>query len=256
MTNVFLLALLICHLLGDFYFQSRDLADRKKEGLSDNLLHCLLYAFPFAVLLVLFAVFSHSRDSLIFVAAILFALVATHAIVDIIKWMLFKIGWLQQSYKVVAFIVDQLIHFVIIVAVGLSFGDFLQEVPWGTGEEYLIWWRIAFFVLAVGKPVNVAFKIVFERFAVDTEVDNEGTKTVLTEEGAGALIGTFERLIMGAFAIMGQFAAMGLVMAAKTLSRYDRISKNPRFAEYYLIGTLCSVLTMIILHLLTFGLPI
>ena len=39
---------------------------------------------------------------------------------------------------------------------------------------------------------------------------------------------------------MNQYSAIGLVLTAKSLARYDRISKDEKFAEYYLLGTLIS----------------
>jgi hypothetical protein len=41
-------------------------------------------------------------------------------------------------------------------------------------------------------------------------------------------------------------------MAAKSMARYDRISKGPAFAEYYLIGTLYSILVAIVAYLFLF----
>lgn len=42
--------------------------------------------------------------------------------------------------------------------------------------------------------------------------------------------------------ILKQYAAIGLVFTAKSIARYDEITKNPSFAEYYLVGTLLSVI--------------
>jgi len=43
-----------------------------------------------------------------------------------------------------------------------------------------------------------------------------------------------------------------LLMAAKSMARYDKISKSPAFAEYYLIGTLYSILFALAAYLLVF----
>ena len=42
------------------------------------------------------------------------------------------------------------------------------------------------------------------------------------------------------FIAMDQYAAMGLVLTAKSIARYDKITKDEKFAEYYLLGTLLS----------------
>lgn len=62
---------------------------------------------------------------------------------------------------------------------------------------------------------------------------------------AGATIGFLERLLVAVLFLAGQYGAVGLVFAAKTLTRYGRITKSQPFAEYYLIGTLTSMLLVL-----------
>lgn len=67
-----------------------------------------------------------------------------------------------------------------------------------------------------------------------------------TIPGAGARIGLLERIIMGICILFGQFASIGLVFTAKSIARYNKISENPAFAEYYLIGSLFSILSALV----------
>ena len=67
---------------------------------------------------------------------------------------------------------------------------------------------------------------------------------------AGRKIGSIERLIMLMFIAMNQYAAMGLVLTAKSIARYDKITKNERFAEYYLLGTLLSTASVVLCKIL------
>lgn len=64
--------------------------------------------------------------------------------------------------------------------------------------------------------------------------------------GAGATIGILERIVIGVCMIMGQFASIGLVFTAQSIARYNKISESPAFAEYYLIGSLFSILSVFI----------
>ena len=64
-----------------------------------------------------------------------------------------------------------------------------------------------------------------------------------TITGTGSMIGFLERLVIGACLIYGQFASIGLVFTAKSIARYNKISEDPAFAEYYLIGSLFSILS-------------
>jgi hypothetical protein len=60
-------------------------------------------------------------------------------------------------------------------------------------------------------------------------------------EGAGAVIGFLERALTLTFVLAGQYTALGLVLTAKSIARHEEL-KDRHFAEYYLIGTLSSVL--------------
>ena len=43
-----------------------------------------------------------------------------------------------------------------------------------------------------------------------------------------------------------QYSAVGLVLTAKSIARYDKLSKDQIFAEYYLLGTLLSAICSIV----------
>jgi len=71
-------------------------------------------------------------------------------------------------------------------------------------------------------------------------------KIIKSDNKAGRKIGTIERMIMLIFLSRNQFAALGFVLTAKSIARYDKITKDEKFAEYYLLGTLVSTLCVII----------
>lgn len=58
--------------------------------------------------------------------------------------------------------------------------------------------------------------------------------------GAGEVIGILERLFTLALILAGGLTAVGFAVAAKAAARYPQF-KDPAFAEYFLIGTLCSI---------------
>ena len=70
--------------------------------------------------------------------------------------------------------------------------------------------------------------------------------------GAGEVIGILERLVTFVLVSVGGFAAVGFVVAAKAAVRYPQFKKR-EFAEYFLVGTLCSV-GLAVLTALIFGL--
>ena len=106
------------------------------------------------------------------------------------------------------------------------------------------------YFLCLLKPANVTFKVFFVHFQRETgSKETEGAKS---QPGAGALIGSLERLLTGMFVLLGQYSAVGLTMTAKSIARYEQITKDPAFAEYYLIGTLYSMLYTVALYAVIF----
>ncbi len=63
-----------------------------------------------------------------------------------------------------------------------------------------------------------------------------------TAHGRGEVIGILERWILLIVLARGAYAAMAFLMAAKALARHKRFEEDPEFAEYFLLGTLASVL--------------
>jgi hypothetical protein len=76
-----------------------------------------------------------------------------------------------------------------------------------------------------------------------TETDSDtGTKRLdLVEMNRGRLIGNLERLILTLVVVAGSYAALGFLVAAKGLIRSEELQER-EFAEYFLVGSLCSVL--------------
>lgn len=63
---------------------------------------------------------------------------------------------------------------------------------------------------------------------------------------AGRVVGTLERWLLTTLVVIGQFGLIGLVLTAKSVARYRKISDDPVFAEYYLLGTMYSTLMAVI----------
>jgi hypothetical protein len=61
------------------------------------------------------------------------------------------------------------------------------------------------------------------------------------EVARGRAIGVLERALTLTFVLLGQFGAAGLVVATKSLARFKAL-EDREFAEYFLVGTLASLL--------------
>ncbi|MHB8217245.1 MAG: hypothetical protein ACYDDS_14315 [Candidatus Sulfotelmatobacter sp.] len=62
------------------------------------------------------------------------------------------------------------------------------------------------------------------------------------EYNRGRLIGNLERIVLTIVVAAGSYAALAFLVAAKGVVRSDEFNKNKDFAEYFLIGSLASVL--------------
>jgi hypothetical protein len=72
-----------------------------------------------------------------------------------------------------------------------------------------------------------------------------GDESTLSLRNAGMYIGWLERSLVLTAMILRSPATVGLVLAAKSIARFPELGKSERFAEYFLIGTLLSLLAAI-----------
>lgn len=250
MITKYLLTLGIGHLLGDFYFQSEKLAKHKDAKYTGVLLHSLEYYF--VVLLVMLPLFSMDM----FIAATFLSL--THFVIDTVKFILLKKKKIRKNSK--AFVVDQCAHIICILVLAYIMdyynftAGYLKIVSdvinvFGLNAEVTVRWIMA--VLIIHAPVN----IFIQNFLSDYKPKNDET-LIMVDNRAGRRIGTLERVIMLIFLSLNQYVAMGFVLTAKSIARYDKISKDEKFAEYYLLGTLLSALCVIVCKMAVLGITI
>ncbi len=100
-------------------------------------------------------------------------------------------------------------------------------------------------LLLIHKPVNIAIQKMLTVYRPQKKTD-----TIASDYNAGRFIGTVERCVMLILMAIRQYSASGLVLTAKSIARYDKISKESDFAEYYLLGTLLSLLSVIMVSFL------
>jgi hypothetical protein len=246
MFREYFILLLVGHILGDFYLQTKGMAEKKEDSIKWVLLHCLGYWGT--MLLIGLPVISYQMILVVTMASIL------HLVIDTAKYsylsVITKKGKKTQVIERNVFFLDQIIHFfsLTVIAYWSVVNDvvirelniiesFFSTV--GISEVLTLSWILA--LLVIHKPANIAIQKLLmvykpENKEVDTNKDNN----------TGRFIGTVERMIMLIFLSIGQYSAIGLVLTAKSIARYDRISKEKDFAEYYLLGTLISTVLVII----------
>jgi hypothetical protein len=78
---------------------------------------------------------------------------------------------------------------------------------------------------------------------IAASVDESSQTTIDTKEyNRGRLIGDLERILLTIVVAAGSYAALAFLVAAKGVVRSDEFDKDRDFAEYFLIGSLSSVL--------------
>lgn len=250
--------LLICgHLIGDFYLQTEAMANGKKEEQNVLYRHALIYA------LVLLVAISPVLNSDIFVYVYL-PVVISHFFIDLLK---IKIQINKNAENFITrniFVVDQIVHIAIIVMFACIYANDSTIALNQPGQNLLsfyhmlgmsmtssIFLRIIFVFLLIGKPGNIMIRELNNkekiRGNIMTNRTDEGKEAAEETEykNAGKLIGILERILVVILVMLNQYAAVGIIFAAKSLTRYDKIIKDPSFAEYYLVGTLLSLLIAI-----------
>jgi len=247
--------LLIAHFVGDYYLQPQKLARAKEQKLKWLLLHCAIYGAATLLLVCIpFIAFPQAWWILL--------VPASHAMIDISKDFLLKTKRLsgrriedmdaRSSFITkrdrIVFFLDQIAHIVIIAVFSLFFtrlgGNqasasanwiFKQFDALGVDLTWVQFLKLSCLALFLCKPCSIIVRNVLAR--PDAPKD---------EPKAGRVIGILERCFTGLFLLLGQWSALGFVIAAKTLARYNDITKEKNFAEQYLIGTMTSILLTVL----------
>lgn len=238
------IVLLIIHVLCDFYFQSEKVAANKQKKFVWVVLHSILYALPAMIFLIIIMPGLPMRYLICFLSS--------HAVLDIGKYAICNcksvkgVFWKEQRNL---FIIDQTLHVLVILAIVYFLRGFemnalynskIENVfdTFGISETILLIWIIK--ILLIHKPINIFIVNVLYKYKPDNK-----NQINVSDKNAGRFIGTLERIIMTIFISLNQYSAVGLVLTAKSIARYDKISKEQEFAEYYLLGTLLSTICSI-----------
>jgi hypothetical protein len=210
----------IAHLLADFILQPQSWCDKKEKKVFTNI---LLYH----ILVVFVTSYALSFDFGFWQATI--AILLAHFFIDTLKSWIF----LKKKIKYLFFI-DQLMHLISIVGIVWIYG-YRHGINFLFQMDTRILTIIAAFILCA-KPANIIIKFLLEAFSIETPVDDPHKENEKSLPNAGKLIGISERFLALALILLGQYEAVGLIVAAKSILRFNATQKS----EYVLVGTLLS----------------
>lgn len=229
--------MILGHILGDFYLQSDKIVQERKRKYFAVIKHSLLYALT--ILAVLYVGISDGINQ----RYLIISMSVCHLLIDSVKYIIEqqpqnKFSWLKKNL----FTVDQIVHLVFIFAFWYLWGYF-TNVRWFVSREIshlpALPIKMVLGMLCAGKPVGI--------WIGNSNLRNYWPQSSTIElsfdstKNAGKVIGYLERMIVLVFLMYKQFGAIAFVLTAKSVARFKEIEKNQKVAEYYLIGTLMSV---------------
>ncbi|TYB81561.1 MAG: DUF3307 domain-containing protein [Kosmotoga sp.] len=238
----------LSHVLTDFVFQSDIIVENKNElRLKGLFLHWLT---TYIVMIIFLIPYELS-------VIVQFALVVSiiHILFDILKTIFVRGN--PEKRGLFTLIIDQLIHLATIVLIIPLFsfnltdgflniarklsdysGINLGQLP----IERVIITLIVYLYIVFGGAVFMRklFDYIY-RNNTETVKRTFNAATNIENVKTGKVIGIFERIIVLTLFVTNNIASIAFVIAAKSLARFKNLSDKD-FAEYYLIGTLASVL--------------
>lgn len=148
--------------------------------------------------------------------------------------------WRRPDWKSpAAALTAELVALAAAVAAALLVGDLVAPT-----RAARFWGRVVFLVAAYWYALagGVAVVRLVLRLVPVTERPAQGSIAVPAAELArGRIIGVLERAVALTLLLLGQYGALGFVVAAKALARFRALDDRD-FAEYFVIGTLASLL--------------
>ncbi len=228
--------LLAAHLLSDFALQT-DAMVRTKDRPLTFLLHVLITGLCAYLLL---GDFSEWRIPLV--------VLATHGLIDLIKIRL--TGRLIDDLP--AFLVDQSAHLAVIFAI--------SAIDWSRIGIFQPWW-LELNPVSYLQTLVVVSGLIANTLAAGHFISKALPQMLSTApqelhqdrglNGAGRYIGYLERILLLIFVYSGQLSAAGLLIAAKSVLRFQKANESRRETEYILVGTLLSFTVGIVLAFAT-----
>lgn len=225
-----ILAMLLGHALGDFYFQTNDMVSKKKESIVK---HVLIYT----IIIVLIYWFMTKSKNVVVLGIIV--LISHFTIDNLNVYVSKKMDNLQQV-KLLTFLLDQILHISILI-IYIAMFDYLTVSEVHVNNFLLFAVIISYLIM----PSS----ILIDKVLYMVNKDKSVKKFELDE---GTVIGILERMLILAMGVSGSINGIGFLIAAKTMVRYgqfDDKEKDTNFRSKYLIGTLLSVLLGFVLYL-------
>jgi hypothetical protein len=229
------LALGLAYLVGDFPLQPPRLPNTGKRIWAGVVRRGLLH---WVLILLLVSLFASRNLSWRFGIAAGFYVIL-HLAIGIGQQLLIARQRISDSTKV--FVVDQVVH----VAILLGFTIFVTGINWQDLRNLVGLSESAKYLVLAGAVVYISvifaggYLIRYMTKGLVTDDHTSGQEPVEQLENAGMYIGWLERFLIVTAVVLRSPTLIGLILTGKSIARFPEM-KEPRFVEYFLIGTLLS----------------
>lgn len=262
MVNYFLI-LLLAHLLADFVFQDETMVESKQSDIKITrnealIKHSLWFLGTSLVLFIIVEGItwwpSLKIDGLpwtVVFALILLSII--HGLIDLAKVLLSK---KTKKHSMILFILDQLVHLGLI----LGFVGFFKTPEFVKNIKLLLNYMNTETILLFKPTHGQSILLLSCVIIITTSFANIFIKESLAsirsviddkeELKIGRYIGGVERIITIAGVVAGEYEAIAALFAAKAAIRFGQAKHDPKFAEYFILGTSTSALMGITIGLL------
>ena len=212
--------LIISHLLLDFTFQSSGMAQKKKTSFKHLCIHSLIYLIGCSIICGIFLKAKYALFAVAFLSI-------SHFLIDWARQRL-ELRFTNNTFKFIAFILDQIVHVAIIIATSSLLNLNAQTgcfYPMISGYEHIkdVILYIFLFVI-IWDPASVFIKKLFELILSSNSSTSENDLKM------GNLIGKLERVIVTILVLLNQYGVIGLVLTAKSIARFKQL-EDKTFAE-------------------------
>ena len=233
-----LLVLLVTgHVFGDFVFQTRRMVAGKDRP------SVLLQHGAVVTVVHLAAVTPYLSGPLLLTVV---AVGGLHTVIDGVKS---RFGG-QSGRELVLFTADQAFHLAVILGgwIGLLLTAGVPDTPFASDVQRSLVMKTAIVASGFAFVANGGSGIV-EGVLEPLRKQLDPGENATGLEGSGRKIGMLERVLALVLILLDQWAAMVLLVAVKSIARFEEL-KVRRFAEYYLVGTLSSLIVAVATGLL------
>ncbi|WP_203640414.1 DUF3307 domain-containing protein [Levilactobacillus andaensis] len=256
----------LTHLLVDFIFQRDTTVEIKSGKMSWQKTKCLLGHAVISNLVIGLALYfitwisqqfiyggNHDAFNLLDYFLILLWISGFHFVLDAMKhpiqlWL--KKHWFTKQSDVVTYALDQILHlFSIFLAITIILGSSRLAAAYTQLQTSLKGGNVI--VILQGILILLILETKFSEYFIKKFLTGTGViptaETTSSNDDSpkyhlGGYIGNLERIMITIFFLSNSIPSISIVVAIKAVTRFKTLENNSDFAEYYLLGSILSLL--------------